>query len=352
LRSASRPLRLVVAALVAASLLLTGAQQLGSDGPWWLELSRYLPFPIFLAAPVLALLFSLRLGWRWLLASAAALVLMMWLSMGFAWRGMVEEGGANLGRGAAGAGVPAVRVMTWNVKAGNAQMRAGGVDALAAEVARQHPDVLVMQDAHPMLRGRAPGAQTPIFGLPELFLAGQFIVASRLPLRDCAERRVDAGIEGPLPFVQCTVEAPGFSFQLVTTHFESPRSGLNAARREGFEGIESWRRNHAARLAQARALAAALAGSARPLVVAGDLNAPEASAVIQSLLAIGLRDAFSSAGLGWGYTYGQTLRPGFSFLRIDHVLVSPTLAVQDAFAGGADASEHRPVIVDLAPRAP
>ena len=118
MRSASRPLRLVVAALVAASLLLTGAQQLGSDGPWWLELSRYLPFPIFLAAPVLALLFSFHLGWRWLLASAAALVLMLWLSMGFAWRGMVDHGAANLGRGAAGAGVPAVRVMTWNVKGG------------------------------------------------------------------------------------------------------------------------------------------------------------------------------------------------------------------------------------------
>ena len=72
-------LRFVVAALVAASLLLTGAQQLGSDGPWWLELSRYLPFPIFLAAPVVALLFSFGLGWRWLLASVAALVLMLWL---------------------------------------------------------------------------------------------------------------------------------------------------------------------------------------------------------------------------------------------------------------------------------
>ena len=339
--------------------MLTGAQQLGSDGPWWLELSRYLPFPIFLAAPVLALLFSFWLGRRWVVASAVAVVLMAWLSMGFAWRGMLGEGAADVGSGAAPAGAGeaptsarAVRVMTWNVKAGNAQMRAGGVAALAAEVARQHPDVLVMQDAHPLLRGRAPGAKTPIFGLPELFLAGQFIVASRLPLRDCVEDRADTGLDEPLPFVQCTVEAPGLSFQLVTVHFESPRSGLNAARREGFEGIESWRRNHAARLAQARSLARALAGSARPLVVAGDLNAPESSAVVQSLLAIGLRDAFSSAGVGWGYTYGHTLRPGFSFLRIDHVLVSPTLVVQRAFAGAADASEHRPVIADLAPRAP
>ncbi len=53
-----------------------------------------------------------------------------------------------------------------------------------------------------------------------------------------------------------------------------------------------------------------------------DLNAPESSPVIRALL-------------------------GFSFLRIDRILVSPELGVIDAFAGGAQASEHRPVIADL-----
>jgi hypothetical protein len=60
-----RLLRLVVFVLVAASVLVTGAQQLGSDGPWWLELSRYLPFPLTLAPALVALPLSSRLGWRW-----------------------------------------------------------------------------------------------------------------------------------------------------------------------------------------------------------------------------------------------------------------------------------------------
>src|SRR5207253_8667276 len=114
----------------------------------------------------------------------------------------------------------------------------------------------------------------------------------------------------------------GTSFALLDVHLDSPRNGLVAARREGIDGIEVWASNAAGRLAQARALAEVLGGGPRPLVLAGDLNAPDSSAVIRSLFAIGLRDAFASAGRGWGYTYGHTLRPAFSFLRIDHVLVS------------------------------
>ena len=109
------------------------------------------------------------------------------------------------------------------------------------------------------------------------------------------------------------------------------------------------------RLGQARHLAEDLARSRTlgrdkrplPLLIAGDLNAPEASPVVQTLLALGLRDAWSSAGSGWGYTHGHSLRPHLSFLRIDHVLVSPTLGLAEVAVGGSEASEHRPVIADV-----
>ena len=68
---------------------------------------------------------------------------------------------------------------------------------------------------------------------------------------------------------------------------------------------------------------------------------------MQALFAIGLRDAFATAGRGWGHTYGHRMRPRFSFLRIDHVLVSDDVEVVRAFTGGKDASDHRPVIADL-----
>ena len=316
-------------------LALTVAQRAVSDGPWWLELSRYLPYPLLVAPAVVALLLSLRLGWRWIAAGVATIAAFATLAMGFAWNAALEDE------------APVdVRFMTYNVKALLAIERPGGLAALAAEVERHRPDVVVMQDASPLMRGRDPARPGSIFGLPEVKKEGQYVVASRWPLRDCSSARAEAGAESLL-YARCTVERPGGAFTLVDVHLESPRSGLVAARQEGLDGIELWQSNHAGRLAQARALAAALRASPRPLVLGGDLNAPEASAAIQVLLDIGLRDAFASAGRGWGYTYGHTLRPRFSFLRIDHILVSDDVEVVRAFVGGKDASDHRPVIADL-----
>jgi endonuclease/exonuclease/phosphatase (EEP) superfamily protein YafD len=65
------------------------------------------------------------------------------------------------------------------------------------------------------------------------------------------------------------------------------------------------------------------------------------------LLAAGMRDAFTSAGVGYGYTVGHALRPGVSLLRLDHLLVSADIGVAQCFAGSAAASEHRPVVADL-----
>jgi endonuclease/exonuclease/phosphatase (EEP) superfamily protein YafD len=316
-------------------LALTAAQRFVSEGPWWLELSRYLPYPLLVAPAVVALLFSIRLGWRWLVAAAATIAAFATLAMGFVWN-------ADPGDDAA----VDVRFMTYNVKALLAIERRGGLAALAAEVERHHPDVVVMQDSSPLMRGRDPERPGSMFGLPEVKREAQYVIASRWPLRNCTTARADSA-EVQLAFARCTVDRPGGAFEIVDVHFESPRTGLVAARQEGFDGIELWQNNYVGRVAQARALAAVLRTSAHPLVVGGDLNAPDASAAIQALLAIGLRDAFATAGRGWGHTYGHRLRPRFSFLRIDHILVSDDVTVVRAFTGGEEASDHRPVIADL-----
>jgi len=328
-------LRIVVAALLVAVLGLTVAQQLVGEGPWWLELSRYLPYPLLVAPAVVALLLSPALGWRWMLAAIATIAAFATAAMGLVWNGGADDAPADL------------RVMTYNVKALLAIERRGGLAALAAEVERHRPDVVVMQDSSALMRGRDPAHPGPLFGLAEVRKEGQYVIASRWSLRDCATAQAANGAEA-LAFARCTIDVGGGrTFTLVDAHLESPRSGLVAARREGLDGIDLWESNRAGRLAQARALAAVLQASARPIVLGGDLNAPQSSAVIRSLLAIGLRDAFASAGNGYGYTYGHTLRPRFSFLRIDHILVSDEVEVVRAFVGGNEASDHRPVIADL-----
>jgi len=324
-------LRGVVLTLVAASIAITAAQQLGSDGPWWLELSRYLPFPLMLAPAALALVLSPGLGWRWVVASAGTVVLFVTVAMGWVWHAPERAPGD-------------LRVMTYNTKAAQLLERAGDIAPIEREVVAHRPDIVVMQDANGIRHRRGYDPNGPLFGLAQVFAQREYAVASRWPLRDCAVVQIAAGAE-PLSYARCSVDADGAAFTLVTVHFESPRMGLNAARHEGAAGIDAWRRNHETRLAQARALARELPPG--PLIVAGDLNAPDSSAVVRSLLALGLRDAFASAGRGYGYTYGHTLRPGFSFLRIDHILVSADFAVRDSRVGSDDASDHRPVIAEL-----
>jgi len=323
--------RWVVLALVVSSVALTAAQQLGDDGPWWLELSRYLPFPVTLAPAVFALLLSIWLGRRWVVASAAAVLLFVTVAMGLVWNAPEVSLGD-------------LRVMTYNTKAAQLLERTGDIEPIEREIVAQRPDIVVMQDANGIRHRRGYDPNGPLFGLAHVFAQREYAVASRWPLRDCAVVQIAAGAE-PLSYARCSVDADGAAFTLVTVHFESPRMGLNAARHEGADGIDAWRRNHETRLAQARALARELPPG--PLIVAGDLNAPDSSAVVRSLLALGLRDAFASAGRGYGYTYGHTLRPGFSFLRIDHILVSADFAVRDSRVGSDDASDHRPVIAEL-----
>jgi endonuclease/exonuclease/phosphatase (EEP) superfamily protein YafD len=215
-------------------------------------------------------------------------------------------------------------------------------------VARHQPDLLVMQDAGDLTAARqsAPAIAQSIFAGRHVFSHDQYIVVSRYPLREC--RAGDLSFRGqPHSYVHCIVAVGGNEVELFTAHLLSPRYGINAARHQGAEGIDDWQQNFEDRLSQSRTLAGAIAKHERPLIVAGDLNAPETSPVIRTLLDRGLRDAFSNAGLGYGYTHGHSTKLLIPFLRIDHILVSPEIGVVDAFAGGWDGSEHRPVVADL-----
>jgi vancomycin resistance protein VanJ len=339
MRVAARAARLLVVAVLAGAVAVSVAYHWSHLQTWWVELTRYAPYPVHLLPALAAVLASLGLGRGWRLAALASLGLVATVVMGF------EFGQADPGSGK-------FRLMTYNVKAYLARDRPDGFALIAREISIHDPDVVVMQDADaakspadgflPALRGVLDGRKVYAFE--------QYVVASRLPLKDCRPGSIPFRDE-PHAYVHCVLTVDGSEIDLVTVHFVSPRDGLNAARRERLDGLAEWKRNFIDRLAQARKLAADLAANGaarrRPLIVAGDLNSLETSPVIRALLDVGLRDAFSSAGTGYGFTQGHALRLGFSFLRIDHILVSPTLGVSDCFVGGREASEHRPVIADL-----
>jgi endonuclease/exonuclease/phosphatase (EEP) superfamily protein YafD len=302
----------------------------------WAEtaLLQYLPYPVYLLPAVAASLTSLWLGWRWRLLALASLLAVLVVVMG-------------LCVGRADDGYEHVRVMTYNIKAYKAIDKPRGMNELALEIFQHDPDVLVMQDAGYLeaVQYRQPDVYKAIVGQRQVYHFDQYYVVSRFPIKDC-KPWIPFG-EVANSFVHCVLTVHKQEVDLINVHFVTPRKGLNATRQEGFDGMDIWRGNVQDRMSQAGRLGDQLRQMKRPRIVAGDLNAPESSNVLQTLLSTGMRDAFSSAGTGYGYTYGHTLRPGISFLRIDHVLVSDQIGVTDAYAGGKAASDHRPVIADL-----
>lgn len=331
-------------AIVLSLLCAVGLSWLYHHGPartGWVELLRYLPFLAYVVPAGLALGLSFVLGGGWRVAAALAMALMLTSVMD-----------VSLGRGrtevaADAPGTRTVRFMTYNIKSYRAAFRRGGFRALSDEIAQQQPDILVMQDAREVSRrGDLPYGMRDVLPKHQLYAYGQYAIASRFPLSGCAP--VDMSLKDePHDYIRCTVNIDGTLIDLVTAHLLTPREGLNATREERLGGLDEWNVNFADRLSQAERIATALSPLKRPTIVAGDLNAPEHSVVVQRFLDLGLRDAFSAAGRGWGFTHGHSLKPGVSFLRIDHILVSPEIGLRTAWVGWRGGSEHRPVIAEL-----
>ncbi|MEO6747489.1 MAG: endonuclease/exonuclease/phosphatase family protein [Caldimonas sp.] len=334
---AARIARLAVALIVAGAVLLSIGYRLGPERFWSLALVEYLPYPVHLMPALGGILISFALGWVWRVAALLSLALVLGPVMGL-----------ELNTGDEAQGRKPLRVLTYNIKAYRAAGHPDGYARLAQEIRRHRPDIVALQDANEpsVLRRLGIGPVATLTGLPYRYAFGQFTLASRFPLRECAPSTNAAG-EFIDTWVRCIVDIGGREVDLYSAHLPTPRQGLNAARTEALDGVEDWEQNVAARMARARDLAKAVGARSRPVIVAGDLNAPPPSLAVRTLLDTGLRDAFGRAGVGFGYTYGHALRPGFSFLRLDHVLVSAEIGVAACTVGSETASEHRPVIADL-----
>lgn len=327
--------KIVSAFCVLTVLLVWVAFAAGTESTWWIELARYLPYPVYLAPALLALGLSVRLSWRWRLVSLGATLVVLVAVMDLQLHRGGEEGHAPL------------RVMSFNVKAYLADDKPGGYARIAWEIALHDADVVALQDAG--LANRPEDLPAPFkaaLGERQVHISGQYLVASRYPMRDCRSGDISFPGEGH-HYVLCTISAHGVEFDLANAHLLSPREGLNATRHERLGGLDEWQENFAMRVIQSHRLAQDLTAHPRPLVLAGDLNAPDSSPVLSRLRDAGLRDSFATAGLGYGYSFGHSLRTRFSFLRIDHVMVNAQIGVRQSFVGGSQASAHRPVIADL-----
>jgi endonuclease/exonuclease/phosphatase family metal-dependent hydrolase len=126
--------------------------------------------------------------------------------------------------------------------------------------------------------------------------------------------------------LEAAVEVDGVVLRCLNTHLE-----------------HSWA---AERRAQAAAIAASIARAPGdhdvPTVLLGDLNAGPGTPEVGTLTGR-LADAWAGAGAGAGHTY-PTAGP---CVRIDYVLASPGIEVEQAAVLATDASDHLPVTARL-----
>ena len=330
-----RTTKFVVLFVFVSTIAISVANQIGPERNWFFSFLQYIPYYFFIAPALGAFALSFMASLRWKLMAIASFVLVLTAVMG-------------LEINAGDAGTARLRVMTYNVKDYVALDGAAGFVDIAREVALHDPDILALQDAGLLNEKWDTEREKPatLFGNRHVYTFGQYAVASRYPLRGCRPGYISYR-NRTHTYVHCVVLTPHMQIDLYTAHLLTPRVGLNAVRQERLSGIIDWQQNVDDRMTQADSLAKDLHRSIRPVILVGDLNAPEKSLVVRRLLRTGLKDAFSTAGVGYGYTYGHSLKFVISFLRIDHILVSQSFGVEKCFVGGKLASPHRPVVADL-----
>ena len=296
---------------------------------WWFgNLNLYLPqWPW--ALPCVAIgPWYLMSAWRW---SWIPLLMLGWvfgplmgLSLGPA-RIMPKPDGARL------------RVMTYNVKWGFRDAA-----AVLQNIAAASPDVILMQDSAGATESKLAALRKP--GWNEVRL-NQYTVLSKYPVSEPTEQWTTP--DRTHSCMRCVLQLGARAVTLYDVHFITPRWALGSFADNGPDGTLDLEQNANLRELEAFMLADRIRAEKGPLILAGDLNAPIQSRACKSLFRAGLRDAYSEAGVGYGYTYGQSTPLERPFVRIDHILVSPEWAILNCREGSSLGSDHSPVVADL-----
>jgi len=216
---------------------------------------------------------------------------------------------------------PTLRLMTYNIARG-----AGGAAALAATIRAQRPDVLCLQETNTLKAGVLNDLLRSLPGF-QARRSREVMILSRFP--------VLASREDPLPttsrqLLSAELSVAGTRLTVLNAHFTTiPLRG------GWMEAWDSRRQQLAAFLRVTHAAPGAL-------VACGDFNTP-ARGQVYAELGQNLRNAFDGAGTGFGYTFPSNV----PLVRIDHLWLRDVRAVS-AFVPDSRASDHRPLVTDLA----
>ena len=238
-----------------------------------------------------------------------------------------------------------LRVMTYNIFAGNDLDRQSNLARIAALIDSLHVDVVLMQEVD---RGTARSGRVDqaaviaeaadmhvVFGRSMNFDGGEYgnAILSRWPVRSSRvvplqsdQTHPDAAQPTePRSALHVVVSTPGGALHVLNTHVDH-------------------RARSAARQAQIRELLGYAAGavpSDARVVFGGDLNARPEAAEVRSL-AVVFSDVWPSCGTG----DASTFRSDTPDRRIDYIMLA-NLQCTAARVIDTTLSDHRPVVVDI-----
>jgi vancomycin resistance protein VanJ len=317
-------------------LWLRNATNKGPEYSWIVLANQYAP-QIFWGIPSLLLIlvaYLVRGKRRWLVATPLPSLAIVFISL------MGVKAGAPIFRTNDGDSKSLLRVMTYNIAQGKQS------NELIEVITHEDPDILLVQELDNNFE-RMIKEKFPKWNVRS---DGEFLIATSLPFSSFQRVELPHLIDDPWKrpaYVRAVVRVGKFDVAVYNTHFSTPRPALAAMRARESGAIAQLESNGNTRLYQANVIAQALSKEKVPVLLGGDLNATEPSLACRQIVSAGMRDAFSEAGWGYGYTSGHALRYGMSFVRIDHVYVSAAWRVRSCYAGDASGSDHRPVIANL-----
>jgi endonuclease/exonuclease/phosphatase (EEP) superfamily protein YafD len=274
--------------------------------------------PLILLAPMAIFI---RRRSLWVLSAVALLI--AWPIMGFKIARLPRTPGSSRSD---------LRVLTLNT-----HFIAMNAFAMRDLINLERPDVIALQEWY------GGNAKTLIGSNPDYpyFLSTAIaFVASRYPVHLLWQSKANVMPDDGI-YYSYQIDYPAHPITFYNVHLASPHGSLTETLHGEKYGVNRLRNNAAARWNEAMRLHDLAAEAGGNVLVAGDFNLPPDSPIFRHAFD-DLSDAFSAAGLGYGWTY----RNNRTDLRIDHILSGSAWTCQSAWVGPFVGSPHRPLLAD------
>lgn len=240
----------------------------------------------------------------------------------------------------------ALRVMSFNIRSGNRDL-----DRTADAIRASAADIVALQEVDVHWAERSNFADQASMLGERLGMQVRFAHIYHLPGANATSpsREFGIGLLSKFPVVRWSNDTITRLSTQDPNPVPTPMPGLldatidvRGTQVRVFNTHLDYRSDPRVRQQQVTEMLARIHEASEPTIVFGDMNAKPEAPELQPLLHR-LRDAWPGVGVGPGLTYPAD---GPSE-RIDYVLVSPHFGVRSASVPVTQASDHRPVVVDL-----